>query len=838
MMLSEQDRAQSLAAQARPVDDILGSAPEPGTFSGVLTAAPAGVARGLASVQGLAAGIGESVTQPIYDALSSATGYKTTNPFTTLREASDAAVKAYTPDPLTVGAAGQIIGGVADITAKVAAGAALTAATGGAALPGLLWGGAATAGAATGRDTYHDLLAKGVDPSTAVNAGFIDAVTTGGGALLPAGVGASGLGEFMAAGGLRLSRGAFVGANAAVGAGVNVATGIIQRGAISDALRQGGYDAMADQYTPIDGGAMAADALLGGIFSGAGALAALPARASNTVDAALSARDAKHAGITTAPGIPSDPNAAVAHGRALDKALRDVWDGNAVDVGGTGVADQAFVFGRRDNTAVTEATREYGMPAAQVQPSTRLADIPTPDRSALPYNAPELNEYAAHIEQQYGLPPGLINGLKNAGERSNSNQVSPAGARGVGQFMPENLRKYNVTDPTDPVQMIDAMGRYLRDTARQYGGNVDAMIADYNGGPRQAREVLAGREPTAPETRDYLARVRQDLGRGTSWADQAAGGEGLIRSFPEDRARAARAIEQEISSAEQARADLTARAGNLADLGEVSRMNDELTGLQQQFDALSADTAARDRAKEIQAAGDRVSYKEALAQAKQQIGAQLDDINARIGRVQDAIGQNADAAQALQQLSELDARITDLQANRAAIDAPASALTPAASAVRQVFGDESAPRAQAAQDADRITQAAAAPAPAPEGGATPAPQRAAAPAAGNAAPAASQPRAAAQPPRRAAAEGAAPARQPSERATGKEAAAVADDIETRAGLALLDEQGDIKIQTVDENGQPMELSLRDALADANAELEYATPEAFDAAILCQLRGGA
>ena len=66
---------------------------------------------------------------------------------------------------------------------------------------------------------------------------------------------------------------------------------------------------------------------------------------------------------------------------------------------------------------------------------------------------------------------------------------------------------------------------------------------------------------------------------------------------------------------------------------------------------------------------------------------------------------------------------------------------------------------------------------------------------------------------------------------------VQDDIETRAGLALLDEQGDIVLPVLDENGNEVQLSLRDALRDATAELEYAKPETFAAAVACQMKHG-
>lgn len=161
--------------------------------------------------------------------------------------------------------------------------------------------------------------------------------------------------------------------------------------------------------------------------------------------------------------------------------------------------------------ATAYAKRLHEQQAKLIKPVSNLETMPVEKRRKLAYNAPELDAYATQMEQKYKLPEGIINAIKNAGEKSNSNQTSKAGAKGVMQFMPQNLAKYGVHDPTDPVQMIEAAARYLKDTSRQYNGNVAAMIADYNGGPRQAREVLKGKPPKAKETHDYLMRVQRWL---------------------------------------------------------------------------------------------------------------------------------------------------------------------------------------------------------------------------------------------------------------------------------------------------------------------------------------
>jgi len=104
----------------------------------------------------------------------------------------------------------------------------------------------------------------------------------------------------------------------------------------------------------------------------------------------------------------------------------------------------------------------------------------------------------------------MLLAVKNAGERTNTGQISPKGARGVMQFVPSTAAAYP-HDWRDPFESIDAGARYLADLLRQYHGNPMAAIAAYNGGTAAGKAVLAGREPPAAETRGYVARIAQYL---------------------------------------------------------------------------------------------------------------------------------------------------------------------------------------------------------------------------------------------------------------------------------------------------------------------------------------
>src|SRR5690606_37730924 len=66
---------------------------------------------------------------------------------------------------------------------------------------------------------------------------------------------------------------------------------------------------------------------------------------------------------------------------------------------------------------------------------------------------------------------------------------------------------------------------------------------------------------------------------------------------------------------------------------------------------------------------------------------------------------------------------------------------------------------------------------------------------------------------------------------------VIDDPETQAGLALLEEQGDIVVPVIGDDGAEVNVSLRQALAEADAELQYGRPEAFNAAVVCAMSRG-
>lgn len=129
------------------------------------------------------------------------------------------------------------------------------------------------------------------------------------------------------------------------------------------------------------------------------------------------------------------------------------------------------------------------------------------EKAKVKYNDPRLDSFAGEVENKYGLPKGLILSVKNAGERSNTSQVSPKGAKGVMQFI-DKTRKAYPHDYLDPLASIDAAGRYFSDLLKQYKGNAIAAVAAYNGGTKAGNAVLKGEEIPYEETRGYVSRIQ------------------------------------------------------------------------------------------------------------------------------------------------------------------------------------------------------------------------------------------------------------------------------------------------------------------------------------------
>ena len=126
-------------------------------------------------------------------------------------------------------------------------------------------------------------------------------------------------------------------------------------------------------------------------------------------------------------------------------------------------------------------------------------------RSAVPSFVPA--RFAPMIRSaasRWSVSAALLAAQIEAESGFNPTAVSPAGARGIAQFMPATARAYGLRDPFDPAQSINAQARLMRDLLRRFA-SVPLALAAYNAGPGAV--AACGCVPSFTETRAYVARI-------------------------------------------------------------------------------------------------------------------------------------------------------------------------------------------------------------------------------------------------------------------------------------------------------------------------------------------
>jgi soluble lytic murein transglycosylase-like protein len=105
----------------------------------------------------------------------------------------------------------------------------------------------------------------------------------------------------------------------------------------------------------------------------------------------------------------------------------------------------------------------------------------------------------------YKLDPRMIKAVMEAESAFNAMAVSPVGALGLMQLMPDVAEELGATDPLDPRQNIMAGSKYLKQLLDAHDGNVRLALASYNAGPGNVAKYRA--IPPFKETRNYVKKV-------------------------------------------------------------------------------------------------------------------------------------------------------------------------------------------------------------------------------------------------------------------------------------------------------------------------------------------
>lgn len=123
-------------------------------------------------------------------------------------------------------------------------------------------------------------------------------------------------------------------------------------------------------------------------------------------------------------------------------------------------------------------------------------------------NAPNLSNHdicttLVKVAQANALPVGFFTNLIWRESNFDRDAISPVGAMGIAQFMPDVADRMGIGDAFDARDALPASGRLLR-TLRARFTNLGLVAAAYNAGPKRVIDWLEQRSELPKETRDYV----------------------------------------------------------------------------------------------------------------------------------------------------------------------------------------------------------------------------------------------------------------------------------------------------------------------------------------------
>jgi hypothetical protein len=145
---------------------------------------------------------------------------------------------------------------------------------------------------------------------------------------------------------------------------------------------------------------------------------------------------------------------------------------------------------------------------------SELRDDPAPEEvppklaaePAKPISRAGLCSAMVSVARANGLPAPFFANLIWQESGFDPRVVSPAGAQGIAQFMPETAKEYGLVNPFDPIHALHAAGKFLNRLVAQFG-NLGLAAAAYNAGPGRVSAYVAKRRGLPEETRNYVVRI-------------------------------------------------------------------------------------------------------------------------------------------------------------------------------------------------------------------------------------------------------------------------------------------------------------------------------------------
>ncbi len=121
--------------------------------------------------------------------------------------------------------------------------------------------------------------------------------------------------------------------------------------------------------------------------------------------------------------------------------------------------------------------------------------------------APEIDcdSIIEELAEKHDIDPTLVKAIIKVESNYNANAISPKGAQGIMQLMPQTAARFDVNNVFDPKENIEGGMKYLKFLMKRYNGRFDLILAAYNAGEDAVDKY--GGIPPYRETIEYILKV-------------------------------------------------------------------------------------------------------------------------------------------------------------------------------------------------------------------------------------------------------------------------------------------------------------------------------------------
>jgi soluble lytic murein transglycosylase-like protein len=220
------------------------------------------------------------------------------------------------------------------------------------------------------------------------------------------------------------------------------------------------------------------------------------------------------------------------------KIMNWIWIITAGLISGMPAAGQSAAIETQMSAAIKQSEQTMSAMAASIRQQLAIVTGAAAERSGEPAAAPDFFLTASAFPKQLQendsfadcdpLPPMMVQALADDAARRNRVDanlvaavmrqesgcrpcvVSPKGAIGLMQLMPETAAELGVRDAFDAGENVSGGARLLRSLLDRYAGNLNLALGAYNAGPARVDEF--GSVPPFPETVHYVDSILESLG--------------------------------------------------------------------------------------------------------------------------------------------------------------------------------------------------------------------------------------------------------------------------------------------------------------------------------------